>query len=245
MTTPVINFHIPLDFDPSILKSDDADLKAAVSRAYETWGKVKTTLAQLEQHAKGERPQVPKRKLTPSDQARLDAWAVRTSSHKAELARKSQPKVEAAGAKLDNTLSLVRERRNQLVEQLDKDLQPKAPTDPRYTEIRTVIREIAASKGGKRPVEILMSAIEQGDRDTIGAVISAPTITTGLTPKEQQNVRDFALRKWFPDKVEALKNLDSDLERAEKMRDAFLEDMVTTMSGLMDKEAQIIQEGLA
>ncbi|MEX2125598.1 MAG: hypothetical protein WD795_17045 [Woeseia sp.] len=233
-----INFQLSPDFHPQTLRSDNTALRDGIESAYTAWGRVKNTLQELESAAKGDRPTVPQRKMTPTDQARLDAWSVRTSSHRAEFARKAQPMIEGAGTRLDRSLVSARAQRQKLSDELERDLVPSPTTGAHHVEIRATVREM------KKPLDTLMTAINQGDREVVAACVSAPGLVTGLTNEQRDLVRQTALKRWFPEKVEALKNLDSDLDRAQRMRDAFLEDMTTTMSGLVDQESRIIARGL-
>lgn len=146
-----------------------------------------------------------------------DAWEVAMVAHRstwekpspfetdlaryAKVDKAARPRLAKALGKAEAALERVRTQPGALSEAAAK---LAAPADSPVAEMRQAeLRSYLRSLGQKERSEALSAAINAGDVATLGAVLAAPAMLSGLLPSEFESLRHRALRRLSPEAVAA------------------------------------------
>jgi len=139
------------------------------------------------------------------------------AAHQMEVNRQFQRASESVGKTYDTAKQRLKEARDSYRAELDTTTGLHT-TGPHDAELRSVLRSMPERKRH----QALIDAIEQGDRETVRAALTAPALTVGLEPDKLQNLRAMFERKAAPEIVGALAEIDKAEKQLVNGYDAWL-----------------------
>lgn len=158
---------------------------------------------------------------------------------KARLAAAAQPIIERGIQQANRAMTAMRQQ----VEHLDKEIAGvlRAPVEP---HLAGQVRAHWAGQGNTKAFKGLHDAIEAGDRETVSAVLNAPSYLSGLSPENHALLRTMAARKFAPDKVARREETADALARVERATEHFTQAMAGRLRQWRDTDNEIIEKGL-
>lgn len=153
------------------------------------------------------------------------------------LAVSAQPHIEKTIASASKTLTRLASQADHMSGEIASDITAQKGS-PQAAEIRKYWGD------KKTPMLDLSKLFQAGDALTISAVLSAPSYLSGVTEKQQGELRSLAASVLVPDKVNALKETADAIAKVQRATTHFSSVMAENINTWQNRDAKLIEEGL-
>lgn len=239
---PSISLALSPESHPGVLSGDTPNLTRAMSVAYATLAKTIAAGDELDAKAKGERPMPPRKKMSDTEQLLYDRdvqhWLKTVSAYRSDLAKAARPKIESAIASLDKSVESAELQAQAVRAEIQNALVKGSADKPIHTEIRRRL-------GDKPTLADLNAAIDTGDENVLTTVLGTPAWLLGTTQENLNIIRLSAEKKFAPELLAKAEKVESDLTKARKARDSFVETAGKKLNDWRSVEQGIIEGALS
>lgn len=149
--------------------------------------------------------------------------------------------VERVARKVDISLASLKQRREGLEKEITSALKVIDSHDPVNMEIRSHFKSLARSKPSSALAEI-NRLLNEGDRQTARAILSAPPYLSGLDQKNFEIIQKQARKLLHPNEQGLLEDIDTAIQRVEFSAGEFVKTMSKKVRAYKDPDIKILSK---